>query len=369
MSYNIPTLCFYLPCVLFFMLFIVYVERKLAAFIQDRLGPREVGYRGILQSIADLLKILQKEIIIPQQAHQKIFLLAPAWIFITVMVAFTVLPVHSSWLGAPTDAGVLCILAILSLKVIGVVLAGYAANNKYARLGALRAITQYFSYEIPLSMSVLSVIIVTHTINLAHISAQQGLSIYQIDGISSIPSYFLGIKSFDVTSYGGLLTWNIFRMPSLVIAYFIFFLSTLAISNIAPFDLAEAESELLAGYHVEYGGIYFAWIMLAEYAVLFLMNLLGVILFLGGWNTPLPNVGFVQLAVYTNSYPTTWSGIIWSSGWFFGKTLVITFFQLWLKWTVPRLRIDQVMKLCWVYLIPLSLVTLLLTLWWQFLLF
>ncbi len=367
-SYHLPTLCFYLPCVLLFMLLIVYVERKMAAFIQGRLGPREVGYRGVLQSIADLLKLLQKEIIIPQQAHATLFVLAPAWIFVAVMLGFTVLPVHSSWLGAPSCTGVLLLLGILSLKVMGVLLAGYASNNKFARLGALRSIAQYLSYEIPLGLSVLCVIVVTHTFNLGEIASQQGLPVYQIDGITGIHSYLLGIKGCEVTSYGGFLTWNICRMPTLMIAYVIFLISTLAMSQVAPFDLAEAESELLAGYHVEYGGIYFAWMMLGEYALLFLMNLLGVILFLGGWNTPLPNVGCLQAAVYTNGYPATWGGIIWSCLWLFGKALVITLCQLWLKWTMPRLRIDQLMKLCWLYLLPLGLLTLLLTIWWQWLL-
>lgn len=366
--YPLPTLCFYLPCLLLFMLAIVYVERKMAAFIQGRLGPREVGYKGILQSIADLLKLLQKEVILPQQAHPLLFILAPAWIFVAVMLGFTVLPVHSSWLGAPSCTGVLFLLGILSLKVMGVLLAGYASNNKFARLGSLRALTQYLSYEIPLGLSVLCVIVVTHTFSLGEIASQQGLPIYQIDGVTGIHSYLLGIKGCDVTSYGGLLTWNICRMPPLVIAYGIFLLSTLAMSQVAPFDLAEAESELVAGYHVEYGGIYFAWMMLGEYALLFLMNVLGVSLFLGGWNTPLPNVGCLQAAVYTNGYPSTWSGIIWSLLWLFGKALVITLCQLWLKWTMPRLRIDQLVKLCWLFLVPLGLVTLLLTIWWQWLL-
>ncbi len=367
-SYHLPTLCFYFPFLLLFMLIIVYVERKVAAFIQSRLGPREVGYRGILQSVADLVKLLQKEIIIPQEANPSLFVLAPVWIFVTVILGFAVLPVHSSWGGAPTCTGVLFLLAILSLKVIGVLLAGYASNNKFARLGSLRAIAQYLSYEIPLGLSVLSVILVTHTFNLGEIVSQQGLPMYQLEGGDNISSYFFGLKCCEVTSYGGWLTWNIFRMPTLLLAYLIFFISTLAISHVAPFDLAEAESELIAGYHVEYGGIYWAWIMLAEYAVLLLMNLFGVILFLGGWNTPLPNLGAVQLAVYTNGYPATWSGIIWSCFWLFGKVCVVTLLQIWLKWTLPRLRIDQLVKFCWRYGVPLGLATLLVTIWWQFLL-
>ncbi len=345
----------------------MYVERKLAAFIQDRLGPMEVGYKGTLQSIADLLKLLQKEIIIPQAAHQKLFLLAPAWILITALLGFAVLPVTNVWLGAPTHTGLLFLLGMLSLKVIGILLAGWSSNNKFARLGALRAATQYLAYEIPVGLSVLCVILVTHTLDLAHISAQQGLATYQIDGTHVTSSYLLGIKGLEVTQYGGFLTWNICRMPCLAIAYVIFLVSSLAVSNRTPFDLAEAESELIAGYQVEYGGIYWAWIMLAEYVVLFLMTMLGVILFLGGWNTPFPNLGSFQLALYTNGYPSTWLGSFWASFWLLGKTLFILLIQMWIKWTFPRLRADQLMKLCWAYLIPLGLLTLLLTLWWQFL--
>jgi NADH-quinone oxidoreductase subunit H len=349
------------------MLLAVYVERKLAAFVQDRLGPTEVGYKGTLQSIADLLKLLQKEVIIPQAAHQKLFLLAPAWILITVMLGFSVLPVHATWLGAPTHTGLLFLLAMLSLKVMGVLLAGWSSNNKFARLGALRAVTQYLAYEIPLGLSVLCVVLVTHTLGLAHIATQQGLAIYQLDGTWIPPSYLLGIKEWEVTSYGGFLTWNIFRMPCLIIAYMIFLISSLAISSRAPFDLAEAESELIAGYQVEYGGIYWAWMMLAEYTVLFLMSLLGVILFWGGWNTPLPNVGPLKLALYTNGHPSTWLGSLWASFWLLGKTCLFILVQIWIKWTFPRLRADQLMRLCWLYLIPCGLFALLLTLWWQLL--
>lgn len=349
------------------MLLAVYVERKLAAFMQDRLGPRTVGYKGFLQPIADLLKLLHKEVIIPEAAHQKLFLLAPAWIFITAMLGFAVLPVHNGWLGAPTPIGLLFLLGMLSLKVIGILLAGWSSNNKLARLGALRAVMQYLAYEIPLGLSILCVILVTRTFDLSYIAAQQGLAVYQIDGSYVPTSYLLGIKGWEVTAYGGFFTWNICRMPSLAIAYLIFLISSLAVSNRAPFDLAEAESELIAGYQVEYGGIYWAWMMLAEYTVLVCMSLLGVILFWGGWNTPFPNIGPLQLALYTNGYPSTWFGSWWASFWLLGKTCLFILVQIWIKWTLPRLRGDQVMKLCWMYLIPLGLLTLLLTLWWQFL--
>lgn len=362
---NIPTLLFYLPFLVVFMLLVVYVERKVAAFIQDRLGPMEVGYKGILQPIADLIKLLQKEIIIPAAAHQKLFLLAPAWILITIMLGFTVLPVNNTWLGSPTQTGLLFLLGMLSLKVIGVLLAGWSSNNKFSSLGALRAVMQYLAYEIPIGLSVLCVVLVTRTLDLGHIAAQQGLPIYQIDGAQVLPTYLLGIKGCEITQYGGFLTWNICRMPCLALAYAIFLVSSLAVSNRPPFDLAEAESELIAGYQVEYGGIYWAWMMFSEYTVLFLMSLLGVILFWGGWNTPLPNLGSLQLALHTNGYPSTWIGSLWASYWLLMKTFLFILIQIWIKWTFPRIRTDQFMKLCWFYLIPLGLLTVLLTLWWQ----
>jgi NADH-quinone oxidoreductase subunit H len=349
------------------MLVAVYIERKLAAFIQDRLGPMEVGYKGTLQMLADLIKLLKKEVIIPQASNKYLFILAPIWILVTVISSFVVLPVSSGWLGAPTSIGLLFLLAMLSLKTIGILAAGWASNNKFARLGAIRAVTQFLAYEIPLGLSVLCVIIVCRSLDLSVISFQQGLDIYNIYQDSIQTSYLLGIKGLNVSHIGGFVSWNIFRMPCLIIAYIIFFLTSLAVSNKIPFDLAESESELIAGYHTEYSGIYWAWIMVSEYSVLFLMSIVGVILFWGGWNTPLPNIGPLKLALYTNGHPTTWIGNIWAFFWLFTKTLIFILVQLWVKWTFPRLRADQLLKLCWLYLIPLGLGCLLITLWCKFL--
>lgn len=348
------------------MLAAVYLERKFAAFIQDRLGPMEVGYKGTLQTFADLLKLLQKEIIIPGESDKKLFLLAPVWILITVLASFAVIPVNNTWLGATTHIGLLYIFAMISLKVVGILLAGWSSNNKFARLGALRAIAQFFAYEIPLGLSILCVVIVSRSLDLATISSQQGLEIYNLASSEFQPSYLLGIKGINITHLGGIFTWNIFRIPSLAIAYTIYFISSLAVSNKIPFDLAESESELIAGYQTEYSGLYWAWLMLAEYAILFLMALLGVILFLGSWNTPLPNLIVLKLALYTNSFCNTWLGATWSSFWLFSKTMMIILIQMWIKWSFPRLRTDQLVKLCWLYLTPVALITLLITLWWQF---
>lgn len=360
-----PTVYFYLPFLLIFMLFAVYAERKIAAFIQDRLGPMEVGYKGLLQTVADLLKLLQKESVIPTAADKKLFVLAPVWIFTTVLAAFAVLPITSAWTGAPTATGVLYLLAMVSLEVIGILVAGWASHNKYARLGALRAVAQIISYEVPLGLSVLCVIIVSQTLDLQAISWQQG--IWQPLAPPTQPSYLLGIKGLAVTQWGGLLAWNIFRMPCLCLAYVIFFIASLAACNRAPFDLPEAESELIGGYHTEYSGLYWAWMMLSEYGLMLLMSLLGTILFLGSWNTPLPNLGLLKLAVWTSGHPGTLVGSLWTGFWLFAKAILTILVQMWIRWTFPRLRLDQLMRLCWIYLTPAALLLLLITVWWQLL--
>jgi NADH-quinone oxidoreductase subunit H len=361
---DIPTVFFYLPVLLLFTLGVIYAERKIAAFIQDRLGPMEVGYRGLLQTLADMLKLIQKEIIIPTAADKKLFLLAPIWVLTMVVTAFAVLPVTSRWGGAATQGGLLYALAIPSLKMLGIFIAGWASNNKYARLGALRAIAQLFAYEVPLLLSILCVVIVSHSLDLQIISLQQGNSWPQ--GIDLAQhSYFLGIPGFKITHWGGIFSWNIFRMPSLFFAYIIFFIASLAASSRTPFDLTEAESELVGGYHTEYGGLLWAWFMLAEYSMMLLLSLLGVILFWGSWHTPFPNWGMLRLADWTSGCSNVWLSNIWGFFWLLAKALIISFFKIWVKWSLPRLHVEQMLYFCWVYLVPMGLVTLLITLWWQ----
>jgi NADH-quinone oxidoreductase subunit H len=357
----VSTLVFYLPCLLLFGLGAVYAERKVAAWIQDRLGPTEVGYKGLAQTFADLLKLLQKEAIVPTAANSKLFSLAPAWMFTTVVAAFAVLPVTNAWSGAPTATGVLYLLAMASLEVLGILIAWWASHNKYALLGAMRAISQIISYEVPLSLSVLCVVVASQTLDLQTISWQQSTGNAALGLVS--PIYFLGIKSIEVTHWGGLLAWNIFRVPSLFLVYIIFFIASLAACHRAPFDLPESESELIGGYHTEYGGLRWGWIMLSEYSMMLLMSLFGVILFLGSWNSPLPNIGRLSFAAWTSGQPHTLAGHLWSSFWLFSKALGVIFVQMWIRWTLPRLRFDQLMRLCWQYLTPAALVLLLATIW------
>ena len=234
-----------LPMILVCVLIIFYWERKLASFIQDRLGPMEVGKYGTLQPVADLIKLLHKEDIVPAKADKVIFKLAPLLIFAAVFAGFAVIPLSPSFLPAATSMGVFFLISIISLDVIGLLAAGWSSNNKYALFGSMRAVAQIVSYEIPVGLTILSVVILSQTLNLQEISIQQGI-------LSS------------TETYGGFLSWYIFRTPHLFIAYIIFFIATLAECNRAPFDIPEAESELVAGFHVEYSGLRFAIFFLAE---------------------------------------------------------------------------------------------------------
>ena len=328
----------------------IYAERKISAFIQDRLGPMEVGYYGFAQSIADLLKLIQKEDIVPSRADGVLFKLAPIVIFTTVFAGFSVVPLGPSWAGAGIDTGIFFLLAIVSLDVIGIVVAGWSSNNKYSMLGTMRSAAQIISYEVPLGLSVLCVCMVCQSLDLQVISFQQSIH-------HSEPRYLFGIKAlgFDAGPYGGFLIWNVFRMPLLFFAWIIFFIASLAESNRAPFDLPEAESELVAGFQTEYSGFRWAVIMLAEYGMMLLVSILGAVLFFGSWNTPLPNIASLRLAEWTSGEPGTLASTLWGIFWLLSKALFFVAMQMWVRWTLPRLRVDQLMNLSWKYLTPLSL--------------
>ena len=236
----------------------------------------EVGYYGIGQTVADLLKLLQKEDIIPSRAQKGLFKIAPLVIFVSVFAGFSVLPLGPSWSGAPLSSGLFFLLAIISLDVIGIILAGWSSNNKYSVLGTMRSAAQLISYEVPLGLSVVGVCIFSQSLNLQEISYQQGI-------LSTEPQYLFNIPSWNirVDQTGGFIAWNIFRMPLLFFTWLIFFIASLAECNRAPFDLPEAESELVAGFHTEYSGFRFAVIMLGEYAMMLLVSILGAVLFFG----------------------------------------------------------------------------------------
>ncbi|GAA4445762.1 NADH-quinone oxidoreductase subunit NuoH [Nibrella saemangeumensis] len=340
----------------------VYLERKVSAFIQDRLGPMEVGKYGLLQLIADLLKLLQKEDIVPAAADRRLFLLAPAIIFASIFAGYAVIPLTPDLQGSATAVGVFYLMAIISIDVVGILMAGWSSNNKYSLFGAMRAVAQIVSYEIPLGLTILCAVMICQTLNLQEISFQQGIYTYEAN-------YLFGIKALgvNVTEWGGIFCWNILRNPFLLIAYVIFFIATLAEANRAPFDLPEGESEIVAGFHTEYSGMRWALLFLSEYGMMLLVSFLGAILFLGSWNTPLPNIGPLRVADWTSGVPGTVWGNITGAFWLLSKAGFAILVQMWVRWTLPRLRVDQLMFLCWKVLTPISIALLLISGVWRLL--
>ncbi|WP_028668915.1 complex I subunit 1/NuoH family protein [Runella zeae] len=340
----------------------VYLERKISAFIQDRLGPMEVGKWGLLQLVADLLKLLQKEDIVPAAADRKLFLIAPLVIFTAIFAGYAVLPLSPDLQGSTTAVGIFYLLTIISVDVIGILMAGWGSNNKFALFGAVRSVAQIVSYEIPLGLVILCVVMTAQTLDLQTISYQQGL-------YSEETVYLFGLKSLgiDITGIGGFLSWNIIKSPFLLIAYIVFFITTLAECNRAPFDIPEGESELVGGFHTEYSGMRWALLFLSEYAMMLLVSLLGAILFLGSWNTPLPNIGPLRLADWTSGAPGTIWGNVTGAFWLIFKAGIAILIQMWVRWTFPRLRVDQLMFLCWKVLTPVALILFLICGIWRLL--
>jgi NADH-quinone oxidoreductase subunit H len=250
------------------------------------------------------------------------------------------------------------LLAIVSLDVLGIIIAGWSSNNKYSMLGTMRSAAQIISYEVPLGLSVLCVCMVCQTLNLQEISYQQS---------TATPQFLFGIKAWgiEVSHIGGFLLWNIFRMPLLFFAWIIFFIASLAECNRAPFDLPEAESELVAGFQTEYSGFRWAVIMIAEYGMMLLVSILGAILFFGSWNSPLPNIGFFTLGMWTSGEPGTITSSLWGIFWLLSKSLFFVALQMWVRWTYPRLRVDQLMSLGWKYLTPIALALIILCGFWK----
>lgn len=359
-AFQIPVL---LGFIALYALGAVYAERKVSAWVQDRLGPREVGPWGLFQTLADIIKLLTKEHIVPTAADKRLFLLAPIIIFASVFAGFAVIPLGPGAMGAALNVGLLYVMAIVSIDVIGLLMAGWGSNNKYALLGALRSVAQIISYEIPAGIALLAAIMMYGTLNLQELTLAQGMH-------AAEPVYFLGI--WDITAVGGLPAWAIFAYPHLLIAFLVYFIASLAECNRAPFDLPEAESELVSGFHVEYSGFRFAVIFLAEYANMFLVSLLAAVVFLGGWNTILPNLGSLpadadptalgfgelfsnlQFGTLTSGLPGTWAFVLWGAFWVLAKAFFLIFVQMWIRWTLPRVRVDQLTKLSWKILTPVA---------------
>lgn len=335
---------FYLPFLFLFVILAVYAERKISAFMQDRLGPMVAGKYGILQTLADVLKMLQKEDIKPDAVDRKLFLLAPLVIFVSVFAGFAVLPLTSGVRGSTAETGIYFLLGVVSLDVVGILMAGWGSNSKYSLFGAMRSVAQIVSYEIPLGLAVLCVIMVAQTLDLQEISFQQG--IFNSGGL---------VENGALTSLGGVLSWNIFRHPFLILVFVVYFIASLAESNRTPFDLPESESELIGGFHTEYSGFRWAIIMLSEYGMMLLVSILAVVLFLGSWNTIFPNLAGLPLAQWTSGEPGTLAGNAWGAFWLISKSLVLIYVQMWVRWTLPRVRVDQMMAISWKYLTPIGL--------------
>lgn len=364
----------FLAFVALYALGAVYAERKVSAYIQDRLGPMEVGPLGLFQTIADIIKLILKEDIIPAAADKWLFRLAPLVIFVSIFAGFAVLPIVPGAVGATLNVGILFAIAVVSIDVIGLLMAGWGSNNKYAFLGAMRSVSQIISYEIPASLALLAALLMFGTLDLVELSTQQGIQ-------AQTPVYLFGI--WDVTQLGGVLSWAVVRYPHLLAAYLVYFIATLAECNRAPFDLPEAESELVSGFHVEYSGFRFAVVFLAEYANMFLVGVIAAVVFLGGWNSPLPNLialepgqaaqmgsgelfSNLQFAHLSTGHSSIAMGL-WGTFWILAKTFFAVYVHMWIRWTLPRVRVDQLLRLSWKVLTPITFGLLLISAIWKLL--
>lgn len=303
-----------LMLVLGFVTYAIYFERKVIGWMQMRIGPNRTGPFGLLQSVADVFKLLIKEDTIPKKAERELFILAPIITFIPSFTIIATIPFSDRMFNANLNVGLLFYVALTGISTIGIILGGWASNNKYALLGGMRSAAQMISYEVPLVISVIGVIMMTGSLNLHTIVDHQT---------------------------GGFWHWNF--IPQ-ILGFIIFVIAGVSELNRTPFDLPEAESELVAGYHVEYSGFRFAFFMLSEYVYVFVIASLTSLIFLGGWHSPFPFLDFIP-------------GIIW----FLLKFSSVVFFLFWLRATLPRVRVDQLMGFGWKVLLPLALVNMLVT--------
>jgi NADH-quinone oxidoreductase subunit H len=326
-------------------IFFIWLERKVAGRIQDRLGPTRVGGKfGWLQTLADGVKLLAKEDLIPADADQMLFRLGPYIAFCGSFGAFLAMPFANEWVAKPLSIAVFFMLAVMSTEVFGVILAGYGSGSKWALFGAMREAAQMVSYEVPMALCVLVPVIVAGSMDLNYIANQQS---------------------------GVFWNWYLFHDPFTFVAFWTYFTCATASCKRAPFDLAEAESELVAGFHTEYSGLRWSFFFMAEYGSMFAVSGIAILLFLGGWNTGvLPFELSTQLASWMGSPGEPSAG-----GWVLGNVInvvvfivkgwLLVFVMMWVRWTLPRLRIDQVMMTCLKYLLPISCALLLGVALWQ----
>jgi NADH-quinone oxidoreductase subunit H len=302
---------------------LTYVERRVAGRVQSRIGPNRVGPLGLLQWLADGVKMILKEDVVPQNADKPLFLFAPYPVMVGVFGAFVSVPFGQMLIAADLNVGVLYLLAITSLVVVGILMAGWASNNKWAMLGGIRSAAQIVAYEVPSALALFSIVLLSGTFSLQGIVRAQG---------------------------GWPWEWYLFHNPFSFIAFFVYFTAAIAEGNRTPFDLPEAESELVAGYNTEYSGIRFGGFFLGEFANIYLLSAIATSLFFGGWQ--IPTITPEQQAL---SIPLQIVGLLL----FVGKASFGCFLVIWLRWTLPRLRVDQLTQLCYRNLLPMAFVCLL----------
>jgi NADH-quinone oxidoreductase subunit H len=319
---TVTNLAFIVAIVVPLMLCVAYLtlwERKLIGWIQIRIGPNRVGPRGLLQPIADGVKLLLKEIILPTNANKGLFLLAPVVMLMPALAAWAVIPFAPDVVLSDINAGLLYIMALSSMGVYGVIVAGWASNSKYAFLGAMRSAAQMVSYELAMGFALVVVLMVSGSLNLSDVVNGQGRGMFASMGLN-------------------FLSWNWLPLAPILVVYFV---SGVAETNRAPFDVVEGESEIVAGHMIEYSGMTFALFFLAEYMNMMLISALAVVMFFGGWQPPIDSA-------LTNAIPPFL--------WLFAKVFVVVSFFLWFRATFPRYRYDQIMRLGWKIFIPLTIV-------------
>ncbi|WP_058534457.1 NADH-quinone oxidoreductase subunit NuoH [Legionella saoudiensis] len=301
--------------------YLIYAERKVIGYIQSRIGPNRVGVKGLLQPIADLIKLITKEIIIPTRSNKYLFIVAPLFALVPALAGWAVVPFQEGMVLANINAGILYVFAMSSLGVYGVLIAGWASNSKYAMFGALRSTAQTVSYEIAMGFALVGVLLAAGSMNLTDIVNSQK---------------------------GGILHW--WFIPLLPL-FLVFWIAGIAETNRAPFDLAEGESEIVAGFHVEYSGIGFALFFLSEYASMILISVMLSIMFLGGWMSPFEGIPVLEDIFF----------VVPGFVWLLAKISFFLFVYLWVRATFPRYRYDQLMRLGWKVLIPVTIVWIIVT--------
>ena len=318
-----------LPPLIFILLYAlvtVYLEMKIAAHMQDRVAYMRTGWHGVLQPVADMLKLIQKEDIIPSSGDKILFILAPYLIFMGTYAGFAAIPFSPAYVGSNVNLGVFYIVAATSTVVVGLLMSGWASNNKWSLLGSMRSAAQLVSYELPTILAILVAVMLTGSLNLQEvIQAQAG-----------------GFWNWTVFGGGSVsVVQKIFLLPFTITSFLILFTASLAEVNRTPFDLPEAESELVQGYNTEYSGMKFAIFYLSEYANMFLVSAVATCLFLGGWQSP---------------FGEALSGPLWGVFWLVLKGMGFVVLQIWIRWTLPRLRVDQLMYTSWKVLTPMLFV-------------